>query len=95
MRDGPPTLIEGNKSLEKKASCVKNFQKISYIVRKIIALKTGNDDMTSFRNDRKFSRKSIEDYFYQIKMGHQYGFDFNANSDRNMKHLRKFVKLNE
>jgi hypothetical protein len=38
------------------------------------------------------TKKSIEDYLYQIKQGFKYRFDFNANSNRNMKFLREFVR---
>lgn len=44
------------------------------------------------KNDRKLTKKSIEDYLYQIKQGFKYNFDFNANSNRNMKFLREFVR---
>ena len=49
----------------------------------------------SFKNDRNLTKKSVEDYFYQIKQGYKYNFDFNSNSNKNMKYLREFVKIND
>jgi hypothetical protein len=34
----------------------------------------------------------VEDYYYQIRMGFRYGYDFNENCQQNMKHLRSFVR---
>lgn len=48
-----------------------------------------------FKLDRKFSKKSIEDYFNQIKLGYKYDYDFNQNSEQNMSHLRNYVKKKE
>ena len=60
---------------------IKNFQKIGYIVKAVMHQKLGRkssflQDMR-FKLDRKFTKKSIEDYFNQIKLGHKYGYDFN------------------
>lgn len=49
----------------------------------------------NFKNDRKLTKKSVEDYFYQIKQGYKYNFDFNSNSNKNMKYLREFVKAHD
>mmetsp|Transcript_40603 Transcript_40603/g.46627 ORF Transcript_40603/g.46627 Transcript_40603/m.46627 type:complete len:352 (+) Transcript_40603:2051-3106(+) len=38
------------------------------------------------------SKKSLDDYLLQIKLGKKYGFDFNANKDRGVGTLRSFVK---
>lgn len=100
LMDGPPKLIESSSFAEgsKRESCVKNFQKIGYIVKKILSIKNTNRRKNmnfNFKNDRHLTKKSVEDYFYQIKQGYKYNFDFNSNSDKNMKFLREFVKNND
>ena len=37
-------------------------------------------------------KKTLDDYFYQIKQGQEYGFDFEANEDRKIGVLRKYVR---
>lgn len=102
MLDGPPTRIDFQTSSETKGkmTSIKNFQKVGYIVKRILGAKQKkkqgfSDREYLFRNDRNFTKKSIEDYFYQIKMGFKYGYDFNENCQQNMKHLREFVKKME
>jgi hypothetical protein len=77
---------------------VKNFQKIGYIVKKILSLKTskmGQRASFDFKNDRKLTKKSVEDYFYQVRQGHKHNFDFNENCHENMRLLREFVKQHD
>ena len=38
------------------------------------------------------SKKSLDDYYYQLRVGEKYEFDFNENMDENIKILRNFVK---
>lgn len=40
------------------------------------------------------AKKTLDDYFYQIKQGEYYGFDFEANKNYKIGVLRKFVKEN-
>lgn len=40
------------------------------------------------------SRKTLDDYYSQIKRGLEIGFNFEANKEQKMGVLRKFVKLN-
>jgi hypothetical protein len=99
LMDGPPRLIEKDDEpneelgLVKRQTSIKNFQKIGYIVKKILSLKSKAKNskeriVFDFKNDRKLTRKSIDDYFYQIRQGFKYKFDFNSNSNKNMKFLR-------
>ena len=37
-------------------------------------------------------KKTLDDYYYQIKMGSMYGFDFEKNLDGKIGVLRKFVR---
>lgn len=37
-------------------------------------------------------KKSLDDYFYQLRVGEKFDFDFEANLDQNISLLRKFVK---
>eukprot|EP00826_Nyctotherus_ovalis_P038197 TRINITY_DN3568_c0_g5_i3.p1 TRINITY_DN3568_c0_g5~~TRINITY_DN3568_c0_g5_i3.p1 ORF type:complete len:175 (-),score=53.20 TRINITY_DN3568_c0_g5_i3:115-639(-) len=37
-------------------------------------------------------KKSLDDYFLQLRMGRKYGFNFNANKDENVGVLRAFIK---
>ncbi len=39
-------------------------------------------------------KKTLDDYFYQIKQGEFYGFDFDTNLNEKIGVLRKFVKEN-
>jgi hypothetical protein len=41
-----------------------------------------------------FPKKTLDDYFYQIKQGEEYGFDFEQNLNERIGVLRKFVKEN-
>lgn len=43
----------------------------------------------------KLSRKTLDDYFAQIRRGRELGFDFEANSKAKMGMLRQFVKANK
>lgn len=38
------------------------------------------------------SKKSLDDYFFQLRMGEKYGFDFTNNMDNKIGLLRSFVK---
>lgn len=37
-------------------------------------------------------KKTLDDYFYQIKQGQEYGFDFEANLHQKIGVLRKYVR---
>lgn len=41
------------------------------------------------------SKKSLDDYFFQLRMGEKYGFDFNKYMDAKVGVLRSFVKERE
>ena len=51
-----------------------------------------NEEIFKFKNDRELTKKSVEDYYYQIKLGFKNGYNFNENCQQNMKHLREFNK---
>jgi hypothetical protein len=38
------------------------------------------------------SKKSLDDYFFQLRMGEKHGFDFAKNMDNKVGLLRSFVK---
>ena len=38
------------------------------------------------------SKKSLDDYYYQLRAGEKYGFDFESHKKSNIKVLRNFVK---
>lgn len=38
------------------------------------------------------SKKSLDDYLAQLRAGRQFGYDFNANKEMKIGHLRHFVK---
>lgn len=40
------------------------------------------------------AKKTLDDYFYQIKQGEFYGFDFDLHQNERIGVLRKFVKEN-
>lgn len=37
-------------------------------------------------------KKSLDDYFYQLRVGEKYDFDFENNMNKNISFLRRFVK---
>lgn len=41
------------------------------------------------------SKKSLDDYYYQLRMGEKYGFEFTSNFDNKVGLLRSFVKEKE
>lgn len=38
------------------------------------------------------SKKSLDDYLAQLRAGRRFGYDFNANKDKKVGDLRRFVK---
>lgn len=38
------------------------------------------------------SKKSLDDYYFQMRMGEKYGFDFSGNMQNKVGVLRSFVK---
>lgn len=91
MVERPPKLVGKGKGRGRRdVFGKKNFQKIGYIVKTVIASKLRTISKAAHRKD--MSKKSIEDYLYQIKIGHKYFFDFNEHHRQDMKVLRKFVR---
>jgi hypothetical protein len=39
-----------------------------------------------------FPKKSLDDYYYQLRMGEKYGFDFHANIFDRVGKLRSFLR---
>ena len=82
----------------------KRERKIGYIIEKVYAwrkLYNGfRDDKNNFikfdlENAAKkidVSKKSLDDYLLQIRMGRKYGFDFDKNKYKKIGELREFVK---
>lgn len=42
--------------------------------------------------EAKISKKSLDDYLFQIKFGHRYGFNFNEHYNDKVGVLRDFVR---
>ena len=38
------------------------------------------------------SKKSLDDYYYQLRLGEKHGFDFGGNMDEKVGILRTFIK---
>ena len=38
------------------------------------------------------SKKSLDDYYYQLRLGEKYGFDFRENMEQKVGFLRTFIK---
>ena len=38
------------------------------------------------------SKKSLDDYLLQLRLGKKYGYDFNLNKDKKVGHLRNYIK---
>lgn len=41
------------------------------------------------------SKKSLDDYYYQLRVGEKHNFDFNAHLEEKIGVLRAFIKVHE
>ena len=97
-------LSRGNSVPDKKKSKRTKERKIGYIIEKVNTwrkLYNGFYDeygkFTKYSLDEAakiigISKKSLDDYLLQLRMGRKYGFDFNSNKNNKVGVLRSFVK---
>jgi len=79
-------------------------RKIGYIIEKVNAWRRLYNGYYNFENEFKkksldeaakiikISKKSLDDYLLQLRLGRKFGFDFNKNKDSKVGILRSFVK---
>ncbi len=79
-------------------------RKIGYIIEKVNTWRRLYNGYYNFENefkkrslddaakDIKISKKSLDDYLLQLRLGRKFGFDFNKNKDSKVGVLRSFVK---
>lgn len=96
-------LSRNNSKIDKKAKRTKE-RKIGYIIEKVNTWrKLYNGFRDEFNKFTKFSldeaakqigisKKSLDDYLLQLRLGRKFGFDFNANKISKVGVLRSFVK---
>jgi hypothetical protein len=96
-------LSRNNSSMEKKSKRTKE-RKIGFIIEKVNAwrrLYNGYyDELGTFVKHSLddaakrigISKKSLDDYLLQLRLGRKYGFDFNANRNEKVGKLRAHVK---
>jgi hypothetical protein len=89
---------------EKMSEAQKRERKIGYVIEKVFAwrrfyngLKDENDNYIKYSLDKAaekvaVSKKSLDDYLLQIRLGRKYGFDFNKNKYKKIGILRDYVK---
>jgi hypothetical protein len=89
---------------EKMSEAQKRERKIGYVIEKVFAwrrfyngLKDENDNYIKYSLDKAaekvaVSKKSLDDYLLQIRLGRKYGFDFNNNKYKKIGVLRDYVK---
>ena len=89
---------------EKMSEAQKRERKIGYVIEKVYAwrrlyngLKDENDSYIKYSLDKaadkvNVSKKSLDDYLLQIRLGRKYGFDFDKNKYKKIGVLRDYVK---
>ena len=89
---------------EKMSEAQKRERKIGYVIEKVYAwrrfyngLKDENNNYIKYSLDKAaekvaVSKKSLDDYLLQIRLGRKYGFDFNKNKYKKIGVLRDYVK---
>ena len=97
-------LSRNNSTADKKKSKRTKERKIGYIIEKVNTWrKLYNGFRDEFGKFTKYSldeaakligisKKSLDDYLLQLRLGRKYGFDFNANKISKVGVLRSFVK---
>jgi len=100
------SLSNKNSNLEKKKNKRTKERKIGFIIEKVNSwrkLYNGFNDengkFTKYSLDEAskiigISRKSLDDYLLQLRLGRKFGFDFNSNKGEKVGILRSFVKKN-
>lgn len=98
--DKSQTDNQGNKKEKRNKE-----RKIGFIIEKVNAwrkLYNGfydeHNEHTKYSLDKaadiiKVSKKSLDDYLLQLRLGRKYGFDFNKNKNERVGKLRSYVKL--
>lgn len=89
---------------EKMSEAQKRERKIGYVIEKVYAwrrfyngLKDENDNYIKYSLDKaaekvNVSKKSLDDYLLQVRLGRKYGFDFDNNKYKKIGVLRDYVK---
>jgi hypothetical protein len=106
IQGGGIRLSRNNSLMDKKKNKRTKERKIGYIVEKVNTwrkLYNGFYDeyskFTKYSLDEAakiigISKKSLDDYLLQLRLGRKYGFDFNSNKCSKVGVLRSFVKTN-
>lgn len=101
---GALRLSRSSSGLDKKKSKRTKERKIGYIIEKVNTwrkLYNGFYDENSMFSKYSLdeaakiigiSKKSLDDYLLQLRLGRKYGFDFNSNKNSKVGILRSFVK---
>jgi len=103
IRSGGGRLSRGN-SLDLRKSKRTKERKIGFIIEKVNlwrkyynGFKNEKADFIKHTLDESakivgISKKSLDDYLLQLRLGRKFGFDFNANKNNKVGILRNFVK---
>ena len=96
--------VDNQKKFGKLTDSHKRERKIGYIIEKVYAwrklyngFKDENDNYNRYSLDKAaelvgVSKKSLDDYLLQIRLGRKYGFNFNENKYKKIGVLREWVK---
>jgi len=97
-------LSKQQSNLDKKNSKRTKERKIGYIIEKVNTwrklyngFQDENGKFTKYSLDEAakiigISKKSLDDYLLQLRLGRRFGFDFNSNKNTKVGILRSFVK---
>lgn len=95
-----------NSNSDKKKNKRTKERKIGYIIEKVNSwrklyngFQNENAKFTKYSLDEAakiigISKKSLDDYLLQLRLGRKFGFDFNSNKSQKVGILRSFVKQN-
>ncbi len=100
------TISRKNSLLNKKKNKRTKERKIGYIIEKVNSWRKlyngfhdDNGKFTKYSLDEAakiigISKKSLDDYLLQLRLGRKFGFDYNLNKNQKVGILRSFVKQN-
>lgn len=96
--------IQQEKEIDVKGKKRPKERRISFVISKVLEWRTlydgimdGNGESVRYSLEEAaekvgISKKSLDDYMLQLKLGKRYGFDFQKNKDKNVGVLRTFIK---
>ena len=96
--------VEQEKETEVKGKKRPKERRISFVISKVLEWRTLYDGIMDSNGESVrysleeaaekvgISKKSLDDYMLQLKLGKKYGFDFQKNKDKNVGVLRTFIK---